>query len=318
MKIIFFLIEINATFIECYIAYNFILLLSNNMIRHSKSVIIKTIFLSCLLTLIISFLNTIQLFSLSTLAFSLIFICTTIFFIFHVNLLLSFSITGFYYLFISLLDFFYASLVGTFLNHKNYALILSSNNSTSRMIFLCIMKFVLVVLYLSIKNYINHIPNFRKHLSYFVSIYIFGLSGTLYLIQLTFKSSNLNTTFYWILFSVTIISIFSFFFLYIKYRDQEENKKILEMRNSILKENYDLLNLSYSQNSKIYHDLNNNLATIQTLIKEEHYSDCLIYISDMIAPFDSIYLNSITGNSSIDFILNYKEQEAHNQNIFFL
>lgn len=313
MIIIFQFTELLASFIEAYIGFRFIQLLNQTPCQYAKK---RTLLLSALLTILTFALNKNDLFSYLTILCNIIFICVSSLVAFRINFFKSFSIASFYFLFINLLDFLYITIIGAILQHYNYANYLTSGYSYPRFIFICIVKLLLIISYLTFSKLFDTLPIDRQNSNYLLILPITGLFGTLYLIRLTFLSGH-TAMFYWIIFAIITTFIFSVFLIYKQYCTEKENRAILEIRNQLMEERYSALNECYSTNAALYHDLHNNLTILNNLIETENYDKAKSYMEELIVPINQIANTVYTGNSSIDFILNYKKSEALKHQITF-
>lgn len=314
MNIIYISAEIISTFLEMFCAYYFIALLLRQ--EHlSRFVCMWMLLHTTIVSSIILFCNTFQLFSLTALFTAPVYLCISTALLFRVNPFLTFSLSGFYCLLVHLIDIFYISLAGIFFRVPDFADIITNGFSPARLFFLLACKLTLLLTCILLQQARSHIPTFQHTPAFWVLLAFFSYAGVFYLIYMTFRTVDINTMFYWILFVLTHAALLSAFFLYLKYRKEQDNQRLVQLRNIHLEENYARINELYQADARTRHDLKNNLLCIRHLISENQNTKALSSLDELLTPLSGYENTAITGESLIDFILNYKIQEAAKHHI---
>ncbi len=83
----------------------------------------------------------------------------------------------------------------------------------------------------------------------------------------------------------------------------------------LLEEKYRSIKEIYSNNAKLYHDLNNHLNVLYTLLKEKNIEEAQQYITEIGVPIRRLSNISWTGNEVIDIIINYEIDKMKDKNI---
>lgn len=113
-------------------------------------------------------------------------------------------------------------------------------------------------------------------------------------------------TFY-LIFAFVMCGIYIFYFIRIK---NEEENRMLNMRNDMLETNYQSLRKAYEENRMLYHDFKNHMLVVDGLIQEEKNKEALEYINTYIHRTLSINQRVESGCKIIDIIVNCKNAEA--------
>lgn len=314
MNMIYISAEIISTFLEIFCAYFFVaLLLKHEQI--SRSVRMWMLLHTIVLSSIILLCNTFQLFSLTALFIAPLYLCISTALLFCINPFLTFSLSGFYCLLVHSIDIFYVSLAGILLRIPDFADIITNGFSSARLVFLLVCKFTLLFACILLNRIRSRIPGFQNTPAFLVLLALFSYAGVFYLIYMTFRTADINTMFYWLLFVLTHAALLSALFLYLKYRKEQDNQRLVQLRNIQLEENYARINELYQSDARTRHDLKNNLLCLRHLISENQTTEALSALDGLLAPLSGYENTAITGNSSIDFILNYKKQEASKHQI---
>ena len=99
-------------------------------------------------------------------------------------------------------------------------------------------------------------------------------------------------------------------------RQQNRHKmQILEMRRSMLEENYRNVLRMYRRNARLFHDFRAHLRIIRSYVEENRREECLRYLDELGGSGETAGSKVRTGNQILDLILNCKEQEAQERGI---
>lgn len=312
MIVIFFLLEVIATFLESYLCYQVIhqmLLSSDNTKRENQCLLLLSIILSAG----IIFLNTIKLFSIGTIVLVIVFVCLSYMLLFRCNLFDVLAASGFYYLCLNVIDFFSISVLGMVLQNSQYGMLVTLDYSMYRVMHIILTKVILIFYYMLIKKTIVKKINVITR-KLFLGV-IVGFFLVYYLGTMTFKNIDIHITLNWILFLMIIAALCYTLWTYNKYRHEKEKVKIVGIRNDLVVQQYAELLENYKSNARLFHNINNHHLVISNYIKKEKYNEALAYLSEIGESVTELYERVWTSDSTFDFILNYKKQESERLNI---
>lgn len=120
---------------------------------------------------------------------------------------------------------------------------------------------------------------------------------------------------YWMFYLVCAFAMCGIFIIYFVRIKNEEENRMLTMRNDLLESNYQSLQKAYDENRMMYHDFKNHMLVMKQLIQEEKNKEALEYISAYTHGTLSISQRVVSGCEIIDIIVNCKIAEALEKNI---
>lgn len=109
-------------------------------------------------------------------------------------------------------------------------------------------------------------------------------------------------------------SVFNYFESYDKQIKLAALEQIMERES----ENYRAIANSYTEIRNIKHDLKNQVAILNDLIKSEKYTEAKQHINQLYKDVEKVTSVCYTGNSAVDSIINLKGDYARSRNISFL
>lgn len=312
MRIIYLIL----LFIEYLFAYRFVSLLNE---RQKKMPLRAAMLFSLTLLVITQFVIKNNQYPANKMPFIFLFICITCLF-FHMNLLRTVIITGFYFSLIYVIDFILFWILGNFFFRTDYTMFIVSLSNNIYLISTLIGRLLLVGCFYLIRRFISYYHDTFSsgtlyRTAYLLMLALFGIPGSLFVMY--WESSDVNTAFIYILYTILITFLCVAFIFRNQQFKEKERQNALQIQALLMEENYRKINDYYLTNQKIYHDLHNDLTILSDLLTGEEYDSAKKYLSAMIAPIKQLSRTTITGNSSIDFILNAKKEEAKRQNIQF-
>lgn len=307
MVLIYSFFEIVATFVESYFSFRF-----NDLFVSQEMPKKKCVIMSAILSAIIYSINFMNLFSILTLLIALLFVSTTNHFLFKVPLFDTFSITAFFSFYMIFFDFFSMAIIGFFLGDNKFAADVVAIQSGYRCIFLFVSKSLLVVSYLMVRGLLLHLKKLKSRSLLLITI--LGYFGICYYAKITFSYIDFNVIVSWLLlFVIIILALFSLL-AYICYQKEFAQKKLIEVRNNVIAENYTDLARSYRGNAQLYHDMKNHILILQNLFKAKNYSEAEKYTNSL-SETASVLDYTWTGSDIIDCILNIKKTVCEQMNI---
>lgn len=307
MVLIYGIFEIMATFIESYFSFKF-----NDLFVIPNIEKKNALFLSVILTLVISIINSFNLFSLLTLIVALLFISAMNYRLFKVPFFDTFSITAFYSFLIVLIDFFSMSVIGFLLDNHKFASEVVAVTSEYRCVFLLLSKTILVTAYCIVKKLLIHLNKLKSR--NLLLITVLGYIGVCYYAKFTFEHINLSVIVNWFaLFIIVVLSLFSLS-AYICYQKLADEKRLVEVRNHTIANGYMELTKYYQENAQLYHDMKHHILVLQQLFEGKKYYEAEKYLNTL-SEVTAIIECTWTGNPIMDCILNNKKMVCEQMKI---
>lgn len=302
MMIFYSLCEIVATFIESYLCYKFSDLFLKEKMNNKKCLV-----LSLILTCVIFIINTYSLFSISTLIIAVLFVSFTSKYFFKTSLFDVFCVSSFYSLLVVLFDFFIMSIMGTFLQNSSFASEVVDSLSFYRCSFLVLSKGGLLIGYFIIRKVLVIWERFK--VTNLIFITILGYAGIIYFAKLTFSYIDFDIVINWfLLFLIILLTLYSLI-AYIRYIREVDQKKLIEIKNSVTAEKYNNILKVYKENAQLYHDMKNHLSILDSLITHDEFEQSKQYIQSL-ADVPTTFQQIWTGNEIIDCIINLKKNSC--------
>lgn len=321
MDILYKFVELFATFGEGFIAFYTVTFMSGSKYSPKKTFGFQL--LNCLIyTTIITFLNTLSVFSFSTLVIALFLIWILTYLTSSNSFLFRAMATTLSILIITSLDyvigFSCAILIGKSTNiYAGFILIMKSG--LSRTLYTFFNKSIqLIILFLLAPYYQRLNILKRKQQCYlFIIIIIIALIISTLLINMIFSESPMisqtSIIASWLFILTCVCAIIIAFYSNTQYKLEKEENELIASTNYILESSYlqiaDKIESLHSQ----AHDYKKHLLTIRHLGLEDAYE----YIDSLL---DTEYHPSLlcrTGDKYIDAILNCKKEEAEAKQISF-
>lgn len=310
MMVFFYIIEGVATYCESFVCYYFGNDLFDNykLRKHGWK-------LAAILTVLILLLNKVKLFSAFTLLFAVLFVSLTECFAFKIKFVEALGVAGIYTIFLNIIDSFTHSILGILWNEANFTEYIISGFSFQRIVSLLVSKALLVLFYIIFRRVIKKIYYVIK-LKYFFIVILGGLSSWAYLFVLTINTANIQTMLNWGLLFLLLCTICSLLSLFINYKKEKDNRNFIQFYNSMITKQYRDLMKNYKMNSQNFHDMQNHLLAIGTLLKNKEYLKAQEYVEILAGANDFLEI-SWTGNEILDYILNIKKAKAIEEHIDF-
>lgn len=100
-------------------------------------------------------------------------------------------------------------------------------------------------------------------------------------------------------------------------RESKMQLQMMEIRNDLLEDKYRSIHEIYSNNAKLYHDMNNHFQILYQLLEAEKLKDAKEYLSKIGEPMTLLSKNVWTGNEILDVIINNKIDEMKKRKIAY-
>lgn len=122
---------------------------------------------------------------------------------------------------------------------------------------------------------------------------------------------------YWIFYLICAFAMCGVFIIYFVRIKNEEENRMLTMRNDLLESNYQSLRKAYDENRMLYHDFKNHMLAVNQFIQEKRNEEASEYINTYIHCVLSINQRVQSECKIIDIIVNCKIAEALEKYIDF-
>lgn len=139
-----------------------------------------------------------------------------------------------------------------------------------RAVVISVIKILWILVYLGLRKFLQRLSINMKEAYLILVTSGVGFLGFVFLADQAVKAFNHTMSVMWFVIICCLASvIFGGYFVIMRCEEKLEIN-FLEMRNSLLNENYKNLNDIYMNNSRLYHDLNNHLNILYQLLDEEN------------------------------------------------
>ena len=199
------------------------------------------------------------------------------------------------------------SIMGTFLQNSSFASEVVDSLSFYRCSFLVLSKGGLLIGYFIIRKVLVIWERFK--VTNLIFITILGYAGIIYFAKLTFSYIDFDIVINWfLLFLIILLTLYSLI-AYIRYIREVDQKKLIEIKNSVTAEKYNNILKVYKENAQLYHDMKNHLSILDSLITHDEFEQSKQYIQSL-ADVPTTFQQIWTGNEIIDCIINLKKNSC--------
>lgn len=303
--------EMAADFVEALLCYYFINLFVPQKIKGR----IRFVILSAILLITMQAADHFQIFPLISTLWFVFYICMTSVLVFQVDTFYSISLVSFYILCAYIIDFFCLSVMGVLGKNQQFAQMVISQLSLWRCAYLAVNKILLILFYLLAKKALKKELFYNASMIFTVSF--LGLCGVGFLSWLTIQETSVHALFSW---SMCIVLLFVFYFtllFYTNYRKEKEISSILQLKDQMVRREYELVLGQQRQQQEMSHDLKNHMLVLSTLMEEERYEEVKSYISRLGEPLSRLSGEIWTGNATLDILLSHFKNQGEQMEIPF-
>ncbi|MDE7310646.1 MAG: GHKL domain-containing protein [Eubacterium sp.] len=165
-------------------------------------------------------------------------------------------------------------------------------------------------------KYLNKVSIPKKN-TYTLPIFVcVGCMGFIYLSAEILELYTSVMVRIWLFFGFASIAVaFTIYFYMAECKEEQKNTELLEMRNSLLEENYKTISSIYTSHAKLYHDLNNHLNVLYQMLDENKIKDAKTYIEKISEPVAKLSKTTWTGIDLVDMVLNSKIEKIQENGI---
>lgn len=238
------------------------------------------------------------------------------FLLYRNKILTIFTISAIFNIGLALCDLMNIYLVSILVRRPDIGIFIDNDISFSRVLILLFTRMGAFFLYKHLKDLFER---FSIRISYYTK-WLLLLSGIGFIGVYNFQEVYANEVSMgfiadWFLFFALILMIAMIFGLYVMYRNEKENTKMILIRNQLLEDSWGDLNQMYRDNQKIFHDLKKHVNIMYRYMKSGKQDAAMEYMESIIGPVQVLNECVWSGNQIIDLILNYKKTEAIHKDI---
>ncbi|MDA3732964.1 GHKL domain-containing protein [Niameybacter massiliensis] len=186
------------------------------------------------------------------------------------------------------------------------------------------LSYTLVVLALANYSIITCLSKFKRikdgekvQISYWVCLLLMPVAS-LYIILVLFKTYVISNIVMCIIIALLLLMNFGTFYLYdviSKMYSEEAEKKWIAQQNMYYEKQFNMMKSSVKTTRTIKHDLKNHLYMLRALVERDEKDNAIKHISEIMDVCELQQEYAQSGNIAIDSILNFKLQQAVEENI---
>lgn len=309
------LIEFIATLCECSLCVLFCGTFMPEQNHKNLKIIIPVI-----LTILILFINRINLYSPVTTFITVTMYIMSMIIIYRKNMSKSLTLSILYILILSVIDNIVVSAISFFLNIPTSEIY--QEMSEYRCFAIIVSKTLLIVF----TTFINKIFISRKNIQkryifslFVVTIIMFGLIVTLTFIDIKNNSVNsyVSILFFVIIF-ILIMTIFFGVFKLTDYYESQQQLSLMELKNTMLEQSISDTKKSFELIQTSLHDYKHNIINLITLARNNDIDGVVKYLEKENNLLSETLFYYKTGNETVDAILYIKQKIAESYGIVFI
>lgn len=319
MTVLYYGIEVLATIIEFYILFSLIELHEVPKYADRKQRLVK--YALCLgMTAVVITMNQISLFSYYTIIVTIVCVMFLGKLLCRGTILQNFIISLIFIMVLNIIDFSILTLVTIIGPNKNFMQETSASVGMPRTLWIIGMKVILILLYILYKRFLLSFDRDKtKYLKWIVAIAVLGFLCVSFLINalLADTTTQMRESLIpgWI-FMIGCLVVVGFLFRLLYANEKKKHTyELVEIQTKYLQDNYQALHKEQKEYAQNYHDFNNHLIALKSLISDGSYEKALAYIDKVQRPMNAVNSLMRTGVDIVDAILNTKEQLARDYGI---
>ena len=319
---VFWVFEIIATFLESAVALYVVTGSSGEKYVGKKSHLLHIAF-SAILTMIISFLNLVSIFSFITPLIAIAFIVFVSSKALSTGpLLIRITACFLAYTVMQTIDYIIAVIMGLLRNDPSGFFLSITTQGTDRFVYLAIDKAVELSIFFLLRGQLPKLLSLsgKKQIAAMVlSVVSYSYMQFLFSSVLSPVQSVVQTTviFSWVFILLFILAMLAFFVALTRIERDEQMKGILSAENAMMAHNYRLLHEQQQTYAKWLHDFKHHLTAIEGLLSQDKKDEAEKYLTSVLERSFPESVSCHSGNDIIDAIINFKSEEAKNDGIQF-
>ncbi len=321
MNTVFMLAEILTTFIEGILLFLTAELFCGKRLE-SKRNLGAVVLLSSIYTVAIIILNRINMQSMVTLFFAILFTTCLSGFITFRSFIYKLLIISQYSLIIVVIDAVINILVGVILGNPELPYHIVSTVGINRTAYISGIKGLEILIFIILKRHIKNPPDFSFMslvISLLLSLLAFLSVNYTYnaVLSVSVQRMQISLSLAWIALLAAVILLQIFFSIKAKQKEKEQENEMLQSVNAMIEKNYENLERSYLENAKNIHDFRHHVMALDVLLTEGEFEEAQGYIRSLHEAEAHSFSAVITGNAVIDAVLNAHHSSAQASGIDF-
>ena len=144
---------------------------------------------------------------------------------------------------------------------------------------------------------------------------VLGGLGSVYWVTQAESLIGLKLNLFQTVLGVSCVLVVCTIYLLLRIREAQREKEYTAQQNQILEQNYQIAKQSYESNAKLYHDMRNHFALVQSYLAAGKISEAQEYLERLSGDRATYSIERWTGIAAVDFILSQKADAARQQEI---
>jgi len=324
MQIFYWIIETAATLIENIIALSAVTAAGKPRFQGKKH-FFAIGGLSALMAVIVSLLNSFQVFSFLTIAVCMAYVIAVSKLTSTGNVLTRSAACVILYFMIHTIDYILIFSIGLITESSaeapsTFSLLLSPG--PIRVVFLIINKAIDIAIYFLTKRVfskLSGLANKYQGLLLFISLAVYCVMTLLLnaILQVYVLSVQTIAVALWLFICLCLFLVIAMFFIFDRYQEEKRTNKLFQTSNALMEENYRQLHKTQQAHARQLHDFKHHLLAIKGLASTGKQSDIGGYVDKLLETSYQEAAVCHSGNDTIDAIINCKAAEAGQENISF-
>lgn len=303
--------ELVSDFIEAWLCYGFVGLFLPDRVRG------KVLFFILSLVLVgsVRAMDILGIDPMISTLWFVFYICMTTVVLFQVNLFYAVSLVSFYILCLYVINYFCMSVMGVIAGNRQFAQFILNQLSLLRCIYLAADTALLFLLYMLIRCAFKGGLLYSPRMLFTISL--LGILGITFLSVVTLQDISVITLFSWSLCLVMVLCFIFLLLFYSNYMKEHELRNILELKDQMVRQEYEMVKQLQTEQQSLSHDMKNHLLVMDTMLKEGKYREAQQYISQLGIPLERLSPSIWTGASTLDVLLNHTRNRCSQFHIGF-
>lgn len=215
----------------------------------------------------------------------------------------------FYEIGVALWEFLISAWLGVFFNSDNFI----NTNTIEYLFAIWIVRIFMIIAAVWIyKIKSKQKKGFVRLFSIFSVLSLLGVISLSEQNKIIFNDNQLTT---WTILAIILIFAILIFQLNRQHKMEIEIAKLKQDQAELLARDYNALNQTYIANAKLYHDLHNHIDAIYYSLKHGEINTATEYCEALRTPIRDISENILTGDKTIDYLINSKMSLAKQNDI---
>lgn len=157
----------------------------------------------------------------------------------------------------------------------------------------------------------------RMSKSYVITVMylVLGSAGSVYWVIQAESIIGIKLNLFQMLLGISCVLVICTTYLMLRIREARREKEYTAQQNQILEQNYQIAKQSYESNAKLYHDMRNHFAMVQSYLADGKVSEAQEYLEKISGDRVTYSIERWTGIEAVDYILSQKVNMAKKQGV---